>query len=95
MAESYSGQEVSRCIHMGLLCAQEDPEDRPTMATVVLMLNSYSVTLPLPREPAFFRRTRTDMGTEEFLKYEQSTTSGSAQKFSSINEASITELYPR
>jgi len=38
---------------MGLLCVQEDPTNRPTMATIVLMLNSHSVTLPLPKQPAF------------------------------------------
>ncbi|KAL7212065.1 hypothetical protein ACSBR2_014849 [Camellia fascicularis] len=27
---------------------------RPTMAAVVLMLNSFTVTLSLPSEPAFF-----------------------------------------
>ncbi|CAL5344639.1 unnamed protein product [Camellia sinensis] len=30
---SYSRSEVIRYIHIGLLCVQEDPEDRPSMAT--------------------------------------------------------------
>ncbi|XP_039118376.1 putative receptor-like protein kinase At4g00960 isoform X2 [Dioscorea cayenensis subsp. rotundata] len=46
--------EVLRCIHIGLLCVQEDPQDRPTMGTVVLMLKSYSFPLPEPFTPAFF-----------------------------------------
>jgi hypothetical protein len=50
---SCSRNEVVRCIQMGLLCVQEDPANRPTMATIVLMLNSHSVTLPLPKQPAF------------------------------------------
>ncbi|MQL84469.1 hypothetical protein Taro_016954 [Colocasia esculenta] len=40
----YPGDEVRRCIHIGLLCVQEAPEDRPTMTSVVLMLSSYSVS---------------------------------------------------
>ncbi|PON42035.1 Serine/threonine protein kinase [Parasponia andersonii] len=50
---SYTQNEVIRCIHIGLLCVQEDPADRPTMASIVLMLNSYSVTLSSPKPPAF------------------------------------------
>ena len=53
MRNSYSRNEVVRCIHIGLLCIQENPANRPTMATIGLMLNSYSVTLPLPQQPSF------------------------------------------
>nr|CAD1841127.1 unnamed protein product [Ananas comosus var. bracteatus] len=42
-------QDVLRCIHIGLLCVQADPSDRPSMASVVLMLSSLSFTLPPPR----------------------------------------------
>ncbi|KAL6333586.1 hypothetical protein AAG906_028771 [Vitis piasezkii] len=38
--------EIMRCIHIGLLCVQENEADRPTMASIVLMLNSYSLSLP-------------------------------------------------
>lgn len=44
--------EVMRCIHVGLLCIQQNPDDRPNMSTVVLMLNGESM-LPQPKEPAF------------------------------------------
>ncbi|CAJ1977287.1 unnamed protein product [Sphenostylis stenocarpa] len=53
-----SRNEMIRCIHIGLLCVQGHLADRPTMASVVLMLNSYSHTLPVPSEPAFFMHTR-------------------------------------
>lgn len=43
--------EVIRCIHVGLLCIQQNPDDRPNMSTVVLMLNGG--TLPQPKEPGF------------------------------------------
>ena len=84
LAQSYSENEVIRCIHIGLLCVQEDPEDRPTMKTIVLMFNSYSVTLPVPQKPAFYNRTEEDMPSMG-LKFNQSASIGFRV---SINEAS-------
>lgn len=51
--ESFSPSEVMRCIQVGLLCVQEQAEDRPNMATVVLMLGSESASLPQPKNPGF------------------------------------------
>ncbi|KAK2644372.1 hypothetical protein Ddye_019567 [Dipteronia dyeriana] len=86
LTDSYSRNEVMRCIHMGLLCVQEDPTARPTMATVVLMLNSYSVTLPLPKQPhALFHGNRTELNMQITSNYMQW----------SVDDASITEVYPR
>ncbi|KAK2644258.1 hypothetical protein Ddye_019453 [Dipteronia dyeriana] len=48
--------EISRCIHVGLLCVQEFVKDRPTMSTVISMLNSEIVDLPTPKQPAFTER---------------------------------------
>nr|XP_043618101.1 G-type lectin S-receptor-like serine/threonine-protein kinase At4g27290 [Erigeron canadensis] len=45
--------EVLRSIHVGLLCVQHHPEDRPTMMSVILMLISEGM-LPKPKQPAFF-----------------------------------------
>ena len=50
---------MMRCIHIGLLSVQENLADRPTMATIILMLNSYSLSLPTPAEPAFYMNSRT------------------------------------
>ncbi|XP_062087471.1 cysteine-rich receptor-like protein kinase 26 isoform X2 [Humulus lupulus] len=49
-----SRSEILRCIHIGLLCVQENVADRPTVNSIVLMLNSQSVTLGVPSKPAFF-----------------------------------------
>ncbi|GKV19155.1 hypothetical protein SLEP1_g29448 [Rubroshorea leprosula] len=46
-------REILRCIHVGLLCVQEMAKDRPTMSTVISMLNSEIVDLPSPKQPAF------------------------------------------
>ncbi|MCL7035204.1 hypothetical protein MKW94_027495 [Papaver nudicaule] len=88
-----------RCLHVALLCVQESVADRPSMPEVILMLNSYSGTDPgLPLAPAFFGGST--------IHIERRTTSeeqGSSTNFSvsteaaswSVNEVSITELYPR
>ena len=38
----------------GILCVQEDTEERLSMALIALILSSYTVTLPLPKIPAFY-----------------------------------------
>ncbi|CAL5405728.1 unnamed protein product [Camellia sinensis] len=45
--------EVLRSIHVGLLCVQQSPKDRPTMSSVVLMLGSEGA-LPCSKQPGFF-----------------------------------------
>ncbi|KAI4339902.1 hypothetical protein MLD38_024787 [Melastoma candidum] len=54
---SFYGTDIARCVHIGLLCVQEKMANRPSMASVVLMLNSRSVTLPVPAPPAFLTKT--------------------------------------
>ncbi|XP_009350265.1 G-type lectin S-receptor-like serine/threonine-protein kinase B120 [Pyrus x bretschneideri] len=46
--------EALRCIHVGFLCVQEAPADRPSMSSVIRMLQSNEATsLPPSKEPAF------------------------------------------
>lgn len=42
-----------RCMHIGLLCVQEDAYDRPTMLSVDIMLKSDTTTLSQPQRPAY------------------------------------------
>ncbi|KAK6917424.1 Bulb-type lectin domain [Dillenia turbinata] len=51
--DSCSENEVLRCIQVGLLCVQDSALNRPTMSSVMLMLEGESISLPLPREPTF------------------------------------------
>lgn len=53
MMESSPIEDAIRCMHIGLLCVQEDPSDRPTMSSVVALLGSGTISLPQPRQPAF------------------------------------------
>nr|GEW00151.1 cysteine-rich receptor-like protein kinase 20 [Tanacetum cinerariifolium] len=46
--------DALRWINIALLCVQEDPQDRPTMSTVVFMLEGqWSSNFPTPSEPRF------------------------------------------
>ena len=94
-----STTEIMRCIHIGLLCVQENVVDRPTMASVVLMLNSYSSTLSIPSKPAFFMNSDTESNIclqwEHDSRVIESNQSKSSSVQASINEVSITELSPR
>ena len=78
--------EILRCIHIGLLCVQENVDDRPNMASVGLMMNSNSIALPLPTQSASFMRTNVIPAT----LLQQDNGSNITE-----NKVSITELYPR
>lgn len=42
-----------RYVNIGLLCVQENAEDRPSMCDVVSMLMNETATLSSPKQPAF------------------------------------------
>ncbi|XP_011004254.1 PREDICTED: putative receptor-like protein kinase At4g00960 isoform X3 [Populus euphratica] len=92
--------EMMRCIQIGLLCVQENIADRPTMASIVLMLSSYSLTLPVPSQPAFSMNSSTyQSDISSSMDSNSRVTNSSEAKTEALplsaNEASITELYPR
>lgn len=92
LSDSYSRIEVIRCIHIGLLCVQEHVDARPSMESVVLMLNSYSVTLSMPQQPPFFVHSRRGPKT---IKRSKSDSFTNGAKSWSVDDASITGVYPR
>ncbi|RHN61972.1 putative non-specific protein-tyrosine kinase RLK-Pelle-DLSV family [Medicago truncatula] len=77
--------EVSRCIHIGLLCVQQYPEDRPTMADVILMLGSEMMALDEPKEPGSITRKESveanssSSGKDTSSNYEMTMSSFSAR----------------
>ncbi|KAJ4843020.1 hypothetical protein Tsubulata_005406 [Turnera subulata] len=83
LVESCDFTKVVRSIHIGLLCVQEIPEDRPSMSNVVLMMGSEGA-LPVPKQPGFF--------TERDI--EENSTSTQNKPYSA-NECSITLLEAR
>lgn len=90
--------EIVRCIQIGLLCVQEKVADRPTMVSVVLMLDGYSFALPDPLQPAYFMK-KSCLTDIQFSGCSSVQTVSDEQKSdcadASANEASITSLYPR
>ncbi|KAL4369074.1 hypothetical protein GQ457_05G030140 [Hibiscus cannabinus] len=96
-----SKSEITRCLHIGLLCVQENVADRPTMASVVIMLSSNSLTLPMPSEPAFFMHSsiRSDLShtSSGYSSRVNIPTNHSSNGVFPLekNEASFSEPYPR
>ncbi|KAJ1405889.1 putative serine/threonine-protein kinase [Sesbania bispinosa] len=78
-------KNILRCIHIGLLCVQEVAKERPTVATVVSMLNSEIVNLPLPSYPAFIERQIVWTGESSQQNH----------KTYSINNVTITDMQGR
>ncbi|KAK2979415.1 hypothetical protein RJ640_029964 [Escallonia rubra] len=113
-AGSNSIRDIMRYLHIGLLCVQENVAVRPTMASVILMLGSSSLSLKVPSEPAFFMHSSiidpempqvwedssatnesNRSKKDEKLPLVGDLNSGTEESTQTINEDSISELYPR
>ncbi|XP_076958347.1 cysteine-rich receptor-like protein kinase 15 [Bidens hawaiensis] len=104
---SSSLRNIIRSIHIALLCVQENVIDRPTIGMVNLMLNSLSMTLPLPSEPAFSMRSNINPENPLLQEYDSSTGSSCfgnrnmskagprSRDQISVNDVSISEIIPR
>lgn len=84
ICDSANLSEVQRLIHVGLLCVQQRPDDRPRMTTVVALLSNEG-KLPKANQPGFF--------TEGDVFVDEGTTS--TNEASSTNEITITQLEAR
>ncbi|KAI4296558.1 hypothetical protein L6164_036507 [Bauhinia variegata] len=80
LGHSFPSDVVLRCIHIGLLCVQENHMNRPSMWEVVFMLGN-ETTLPPPKKPAFI------------LNHNEDNPESSGG--SSINEFTCTTIYAR
>ncbi|CAM0876255.1 unnamed protein product [Alopecurus aequalis] len=49
--------EVLLCVQIGLLCVQDNPNDRPLMSYVVFILENGSTAIPIPTQPAYSAHT--------------------------------------
>ncbi|KAJ0983533.1 hypothetical protein J5N97_011788 [Dioscorea zingiberensis] len=81
LGDLFPPQEVSRCIHVALLCVQDHAADRPTISAVISMLHN-ETSLPFPKQPAFY--VVRDEGS-----------SSVKQEICSINNASFTSTHGR
>ncbi|KAK7401326.1 hypothetical protein VNO78_12717 [Psophocarpus tetragonolobus] len=80
-----TSSEILRCINIGLLCVQQNPEDRPNMSSVVLMLNGGKL-VSKPNQPGFYtgKANTTETGS-----------SSKQEEVCSINEISISFMQAR
>ncbi|GAV89827.1 B_lectin domain-containing protein/Pkinase_Tyr domain-containing protein/PAN_2 domain-containing protein/DUF3403 domain-containing protein [Cephalotus follicularis] len=85
LRDSYSKDQVLRCINVGLLCVEESASDRPAMPEVVSMLTSEATQLPPPKQPAFSTARSTKDTSFSEIRTENSST----------NEVSISVLNAR
>ncbi|XP_026444109.1 G-type lectin S-receptor-like serine/threonine-protein kinase At1g11300 isoform X2 [Papaver somniferum] len=86
LSEKAYSEEILKCIHVGLLCVQESPKDRPNMSTVLSILTSETANLPVPKQPAYV------------IREASSISSGSLHKTSnlfSVNHVTITSIEGR
>lgn len=84
--DSCSQDEVLRCIHLAILCVQDSAAQRPTMSSVVLMLESEAATLPLPRQPTFTSVRESSIDTESYVE---------GQDIVSSNDLTVTMVFGR
>lgn len=92
--DGYFRWQALRCIHIGLLCVQPDPDDRPRMSSVVFMLTRGNMELPPPAQPAFYFGRESNLPSpscgQPNYDYGQSSVEGI-----SVNDVTFTEPYPR
>ncbi|KAL0688096.1 hypothetical protein Bca4012_087773 [Brassica carinata] len=94
IGRNYQSNEVTRCIHIALLCVQDNPDDRPMLSTIILMLTSNTITLPLPRLPSCFPHSmnKLDQLSEG---YDSSQFTGQRSVGYSGSDVTISDLEPR
>ncbi|KAL5731079.1 hypothetical protein ACHQM5_003839 [Ranunculus cassubicifolius] len=80
-----STYEVMKCLRIALLCVQEHAEERPTIASVFLMLNNETATQANPNKPGI-SLGRTPPGQ---------TSSSNDYESGSVNNMTITKLAAR
>lgn len=83
---SYPAHEVLRCVQVGLLCVQENADERPEMSTVILMLGSETATIHQPKTPGFCLERNPPKTDSSSGKHDESYT---------VNQVTITMLDAR
>ncbi|PIN01425.1 Serine/threonine protein kinase [Handroanthus impetiginosus] len=73
--------QLQRCIHIGLLCVENQAVDRPTIEDVIFILKNETASLPMPKNPAFITRNSVFQEVEK-----------SAPEKLSANELTLSEI---
>jgi hypothetical protein len=93
----FARRQALRCIHIGLLCVQPEPDDRPDISAVLFMLTRDSMELQPPVQPAFFfgREPPSASQSDGERSYVYDRSGFILKQGISVNEVTLTELYPR
>ncbi|WVZ66189.1 hypothetical protein U9M48_015448 [Paspalum notatum var. saurae] len=84
--------QMLKCIHIGLLCVQHNPADRPMMSTVNAMLSRSTAPRQAPSRPAFcFLRSGVNSEMDRGRGISHSTSRAAVSE----NEVTVTELEAR
>ena len=83
IANEIHAAEARRYINIALMCVQENPADRPTMADVIAMLSNEAMIIDEPKQPAYFNIR---VGNED---------ESTATESCSINDMTISVAIPR
>ncbi|PIN01426.1 Serine/threonine protein kinase [Handroanthus impetiginosus] len=81
LRDSCDINQLQRCIHIGLLCVENQAVDRPTIEDVLFMLKNETASLPMPKNPAFITRNSVFQEVEK-----------SAPQQLSANELTLSEI---
>ncbi|KAL9680284.1 hypothetical protein QQ045_018162 [Rhodiola kirilowii] len=97
IASSANMEQVSICIHIGLLCVQGDPNRRPSMSRVMVMLLKKPGSLEDPERPGY-SRSRTShapkTGASSSTAKTSSGDSSSGQPFGSTSNTASRTISP-
>jgi serine/threonine protein kinase len=88
-------RQALRCIHIGLLCVQSDPDDRPHMSSVIFMLSRENMNLQPPAQPAFFFDGDSNSCSQPFEQPVYNRPNAIYEEDISVNRMTVTDIYPR
>ena len=83
LVKSCLPNEAFRCIQIGLLCVQDNPNSRPLMSSVVFMLENETTLRSVPKQPMYF--------SQWYLEAQET----GENTNSSMNDASVSVLEGR
>ncbi|KAJ1291273.1 hypothetical protein BS78_02G304000 [Paspalum vaginatum] len=95
--DEFAVSQALRCIHIGLLCVQPEPDNRPDISAVVFMLNRDNMELQPPAQPAFFfgRESPSASRSDGQSSYIYDRSGFILEQGFSVNDITLSELYPR
>ncbi|KAG8080250.1 hypothetical protein GUJ93_ZPchr0007g3768 [Zizania palustris] len=95
--EGHFQSQALRCIHIGLLCVQSDPDDRPDIPSVIFMLTRDNMELQSPTQPAFFfdrdSNSASQQSDQRVFVYDRS--GAIYEEDISVNGITLTEVHAR